>query len=72
VLLAGKEYWFASLDAVDEFRRLKQEELGRELIVADDALRKVGSSNGHANGNGHAAEPQGLLISQQELHESRR
>jgi DNA gyrase subunit B len=65
VVLAAREYWFASLDAVAEFQRLKQAELGRELVVADDALRKPDSPNG----NGHAAEPQGLLISQQELHE---
>lgn len=65
VLLGGREYWFSSRDAVDEFRRQEQERLGRELVVADDTLRL----NGQSNGNGHADEPQGPSFSMRELHE---
>ena len=62
VVVGGAEEWFHTADEVDAFRTAKQEGLGRELVVADEAS---GEGNGHANG--HAPT---LLV--QELHEVRR
>jgi DNA gyrase subunit B len=61
-LLGGREHWFRSLDEVNRFRREQEQQLGRELVAADEALA-------HTNGNGHA-EPH-LTFSVQELHEVR-
>src|SRR5262249_6183310 len=63
--LAGKEFWFHTAAEVDQFRERKHRELGRELIVADEAARKPvaeGSTNG---------EQQGVTFMLQELHEIR-
>ncbi len=63
VLFAGHEHWFRSMAEVDEFRRVKGQELGRELVIADStAGHSVG--DGSANGNG-----QGPTLVVQELHE---
>ena len=59
VTLAGKEHWFHTQQEVDAFRRQKQEELGRELVMGDE-------SPAGTNGNGH-----GETIYVQELHEVR-
>ncbi|MFL5340720.1 MAG: DNA gyrase subunit B [Gemmataceae bacterium] len=66
VVLAGKEYWFHTTAQVDEFRAEKQRELGRELVVADDALTSSAKTNGNAEG--HAG---GVAFFLQELHEVR-
>jgi DNA gyrase subunit B len=63
VLFAGHEHWFRSMAEVDEFRRVKGQELGRELVIADSTPGHSGS-NGSANGNG-----QGPTLVVQELHE---
>ena len=65
VVLAGKEYWFHTAAQVDEFRVQKQHELGRELVVANDALT---SSAAKANGDGPTNNVAFFL---QELHEVR-
>jgi DNA gyrase subunit B len=65
VVLAGKEYWFHSSPEVDQFRERKHRELGRELIVADEAAAK---RPGEISPNG---EQQGVTFMLQELHEVR-
>ena len=60
VVFRGREEWFHTTDEVDAFRRSKQEELGRELVVADE---DSGEGNGHGNG---------ATFSVQELHEVKR
>jgi DNA gyrase subunit B len=65
VVLAGNEYWFHTAAEVDQFREQKHRELGRELIVADEATRKP-SVEGSPNG-----EQQGVTFMLQELHEIR-
>ncbi|HKB41690.1 MAG TPA: toprim domain-containing protein, partial [Gemmataceae bacterium] len=66
VVMGGREEWFHTADEVDAFRRSRQEQLGRELVVADEDSGE-GNGNGHANGNGH-----GATFSVQELHEVKR
>src|SRR5262249_50077462 len=66
VVFGGQEEWFHTADEVDTFRRSKQEQLGRELVVADEDSSE-GNGNGHTNGNGHSA-----TFSVQELHEVKR
>ena len=68
VLLGGREHWFRSADEVDRFRRQQQEQLGRDLVVADESPGHAnGNGNGNATGNG---EPH-MTFSVQELHEVR-
>jgi DNA gyrase subunit B len=55
VVQGGSEVWFHTADEVDTFRKSKQEQLGHELVVADEA---------GGEGNGH-----GETFSVQELHE---
>ncbi len=55
VVVAGGEHWFHTQAEVDDFRRAKEQALGRELVVADE----------EGNGNGHGA----ATFSEQELHE---
>jgi DNA gyrase subunit B len=62
VLLAGHEHWFFTPEEVDTFRRQQQEQLGKELVLADESPGHAG--NGHTNG---ASE----TFSVQELHEVR-
>ncbi len=64
VLLGGHEHWFFSNQEVDQFRQQQQQELGQELVVADETGRLPG-----ANGNGHNGHAK--LIAVQELHEVR-
>jgi DNA gyrase subunit B len=61
VELAGHVEWFHTQEEVDEFRRKKQEDLGRELVMGDDS---PAGANGHTNGHGET-------IYVQELHEVR-
>ncbi|HZY85906.1 MAG TPA: toprim domain-containing protein, partial [Gemmataceae bacterium] len=61
VELAGHVEWLHTQEEVDEFRRRKQQELGRELAMGDES--PVGT-NGHTNGHGET-------IYVQELHEVR-
>jgi DNA gyrase subunit B len=71
IVLGGREEWFFTLEERDAFLQRKKEELGHDLIVADDAPV---STNGHA-GNGHAngtsSAPAGTYF-YQELHEVRK
>ncbi len=62
VILGGHEEWFYTADAADAYRRSQQEQLGHELMVADETLVE--------EGNGHAASP-GETFTIQELHEVR-
>jgi DNA gyrase subunit B len=60
VRFEGTEHWFCSAAEVDAFRQAKQQELGKELVVADESLGHGRPTNGH----GH-----GPAFSVQELHE---
>src|SRR5207248_7152129 len=53
--------WLYTQEEVDDFRRRKQNELGRELAMGDDS---PAGANGHTNGHGET-------IYVQELHEVR-
>ncbi len=64
-LLSGQEVWFHTADEVDEFRRAKEQQLGRELAVTDDSPGQP-SANGNGNGHGESAGPS-LFV--QMLHE---
>jgi DNA gyrase subunit B len=67
VQLGREEYWFHSRPEVDQFRRAKEAELGRELVVAGEA---PGHTNGNG-GNGHANGEPAPTYSEHELHEVR-
>jgi DNA gyrase subunit B len=71
VVLAGKESWFHTAAQVDEFRAKKQQELGRELVVADDALTSSETGSRKPAENGNADGPGGVAFFLQELHEVR-
>jgi DNA gyrase subunit B len=74
VVLAGKEHWFHTPAQVDDFLAKKKQELGRELVVADDALTSSGrksSENGNGNSNGNGEGVSGVPYFRQELHEVR-
>ena len=62
VVMGDSEVWLHTADEVDAFRKSKQEQLGHELVVADEAGGEGG--NGHSNGHG-------ATFSVQELHEVR-
>src|SRR5262249_19552957 len=64
VLLGREEHWFSSRAEVEQFRRAKEAELGRELVVA-------GEAPGHTNGNGHTNGEPAPTYSEHELHEVR-
>lgn len=65
VVLGGKDYWYHTIAEVDAFREQKKQELGRELVVADDALT---STESKTNGD---ATTEGVAFFLQELHEVR-
>jgi DNA gyrase subunit B len=62
VVMGGSEVWFHTADEVDAFRKDKQEQLGRDLVVADE---------GSGDGNGGTTNGHGATFSVQELHEVR-
>jgi DNA gyrase subunit B len=75
-VLRGKDYWFTSLDAFNQFRQ-EQEEAGGQISISDthgDGADKA-APGGHtlpaasANGNGQPAAPSQLHFT--ELHEVR-
>ena len=64
VLMAGHEYWFHTPAERDTWQA-EQQQLGRELVVADESPGHAGG-NGNGNGNGLTE-----TFSVQELHEVR-
>jgi DNA gyrase subunit B len=66
VLLGGKERWFTTPDALDQFRLEEQARLGRDLVVADEAGEPASAPGAAVNGNGQSAH-----VAVQELHEVR-
>jgi DNA gyrase subunit B len=61
VLIGSQEHWLVTREEVDALRESAQKQLGKELVVAEDAPSQ-GASNGHVNGTGET-------IFEQELHE---
>jgi len=77
-VLRGKDYWFTSLDAFNQFRQEQEEAGGREISIsdthgdgADGSAKHPGGQPpaGSATGNGQPAEPSQLHFT--ELHEVR-
>jgi DNA gyrase subunit B len=71
VVLGGHEDWFFTLEERDAYLKQKKEQLGHDLIVADEAPVSMNghATNGHANGT--PATPVGTYF-YQELHEVRK
>jgi DNA gyrase subunit B len=61
VQLGGREHWFFNRAEVDAFRGQHEQELGHDLVVADES---PGQTTTNGNGNGHAE-----TFFWQELHE---
>jgi DNA gyrase subunit B len=60
-LLGGKEHWFTTAEALDQFRQSEQQRLGRDLVVGDEP------PHGEPAPSLNGAESASFIV--QELHE---
>jgi DNA gyrase subunit B len=67
IILSGHDEWFFTLAERDAFLQRKKEELGHDLIVADEAPVSVNGHNGH-NGHANGGAPVGTYF-YKEWHE---